>query len=161
MFTDIVTSTDLVGLIGDDAWAELLRWHDRELRDAFGKHHGVVIDHTGDGLFVAFERAGDAIDAGVEVQRRLSRHRRDHGFAPWVRIGIHTAEAIHEAGNYRGGGVHVAARVGAAATREEVLVSAATIDAAKQVRFALADTRPVQLKGVKEPVEVRAVDWRV
>jgi class 3 adenylate cyclase len=161
MFTDIVTSTDLVGLIGDDAWAELLRWHDRELRDAFGKHHGVVIDHTGDGFFVAFERAGDAIDAGVEVQRRLSRHRRDHGFAPWVRIGIHTAEAIHEAGNYRGGGVHVAARVGAAATREEVLVSAATIDAAKQVRFALADTRTVQLKGVKEPVEVRAVDWRV
>ncbi|HEY5578923.1 MAG TPA: hypothetical protein VIL12_04460, partial [Acidimicrobiia bacterium] len=35
MFTDIVTSTDLVGLIGDDAWQELLRWHDRELRSSF------------------------------------------------------------------------------------------------------------------------------
>src|SRR5204863_1923651 len=31
MFTDIVTSTDLVGLVGDDAWAELLSWHNREL----------------------------------------------------------------------------------------------------------------------------------
>ena len=34
MFTDIVTSTDLVGLIGDEAWGELLHWHDRELRAA-------------------------------------------------------------------------------------------------------------------------------
>jgi len=160
MFTDIVTSTDLVGLIGDDAWSELLRWHDRELRDAFGKHHGVVIDHTGDGFFVAFEHAGDGIDAAVEVQRRLLRHRRDHGFAPWVRIGLHTAEAIHEGGNYRGQGVHVAARVGAAATREEILVSQATVDAAKAIRFTLAEPRTVQLKGVSEPVQVQSVAWR-
>src|SRR6185312_13606849 len=160
MFTDIVTSTDLVGLIGDDAWSELLRWHDRELRDAFGKHHGVVIDHTGDGFFVAFEHAGDGIDAAVEVQRRLLRHRRDHGFAPWVRIGLHTAEAIHEGGNYRGQGVHVAARVGAAATREEILVSQATVDAAKAIRFTLAEPRSVQLKGVSEPVQVQSVAWR-
>ena len=31
MFTDIVTSTDLIGVMGDDAWAELLAWHNREL----------------------------------------------------------------------------------------------------------------------------------
>ena len=161
MFTDIVTSTDLVGLIGDDAWSELLSWHDRELRDAIGKHSGVVIDHTGDGFFVAFERAEEAIDSAVEVQRRLVRHRREHGFAPSVRIGLHTAEAIHEAGNYRGRGVHVAARVGAAATREEILVSQATVDAAKRITFTLSEPRPVELKGVKEPVEVRSVEWRV
>jgi class 3 adenylate cyclase len=160
VFTDIVTSTDLVGLIGDDAWGELLRWHDRELRDAFGKHNGVVIDHTGDGFFVAFERAGDAIDAAVEVQRRLARHRREHGFAPWVRIGLHAAEAIHEGGNYRGKGVHVAARVGAAAGREEILISQAAVDAAKQIKFTLSEPRPAQLKGVQEAVEVRSVEWR-
>ena len=160
VFTDIVTSTDLVGLIGDDAWSELLSWHDRELRDAFGKHHGVVIDHTGDGFFVAFERADEAIDGAVEVQRRLLRHRRDHGFAPWVRIGLHTAEAIHEGGNYRGQGVHVAARVGAAATREEILLSQATVDAAKAIKFRLSEPRTVQLKGVSEPVQVQSVAWR-
>ncbi|HTK43849.1 MAG TPA: adenylate/guanylate cyclase domain-containing protein [Patescibacteria group bacterium] len=161
MFTDIVTSTDLLGLIGDDAWSELLSWHDRELRDAIGKHGGVVIDHTGDGFFVAFERADDAIDSAVEVQRRLVRHRREHGFAPSVRIGLHTAEAIHEGGNYRGRGVHVAARVGAAATREEILISQATVDAAKAIKFSLSEPRSVQLKGVGEPVQVHSVDWRV
>ena len=63
MFTDIVTSTDLVGLIGDEAWGELLRWHDRELRSAFANHRGEEVKQTGDGFFVAFERATDGIDA--------------------------------------------------------------------------------------------------
>ena len=50
--------------------------------------------------------------------------------------------------------------VGAAATREEVLVSQATVDAAKQIRFTLSEPRTVQLKGVKEPVPVQSVAWR-
>ena len=81
MFTDIVTSTDLVGAIGDEAWTELLRWHDRELRSAFAQHMGEEVAHTGDGFFVAFERPRDGIECAVDIQRRLARHRREHGFA--------------------------------------------------------------------------------
>ena len=104
MFTDIVTSTDLVGLIGDEAWAELLHWHDRELRSAIAQHRGEDVNHTGDGFFVAFERAVDSVECAVEIQRRLSRHRRDHGFAPRVQIGLHTAEATREGRGYLGRG---------------------------------------------------------
>ncbi len=160
MFTDIVVSTDLVGIIGDEAWGELLRWHDRELRASINQHHGSEVSHTGDGFFAAFERADDALDSAVDIQRRLLRHRREHGFAPWVRIGLHTAEATHEGGNYRGRGVHVAARVGGAASREEILVSGAVVEASGKVRFELSEPRSVQLKGVKEAVEVRSVEWR-
>jgi class 3 adenylate cyclase len=160
MFTDIVTSTDLVGLIGDDAWTELLRWHDRELRAAFARHAGEEANHTGDGFFVAFARPADAIDCAVDIQRLLVRHRREHGFAPWVRIGLHTAEATRRGRNYVGGGVHVAARVGAAAAREEVLLSSTVLDAAGAIRFGLSDVRSLTLKGVREPVDVRALDWR-
>jgi len=160
MFTDIVTSTDLVGLIGDEAWSELLRWHDRELRASIGQHGGEVVNSTGDGFFAAFERAAAGIDCAVDIQRRLVRHRREHGFAPWVRIGLHTAEATREGRDFSGHGVHVAARVGAAAGREEILASKATIDAAGELRFVVSDPRPIQAKGVREPVEVRAVEWR-
>ena len=97
MFTDIVTSTDLVGLIGDDAWGQLLGWHDRELRSAFASHRGEEVHHTGDGFFVAFEAPSDGLDCAVDIQRRLARHRHEHGFAPTVRIGMHTAEAIARA----------------------------------------------------------------
>jgi len=160
MFTDIVTSTDLVGLIGDEAWSELLRWHDRELRSAFAQHHAEEVSHTGDGFFVAFARARDAIECAVDIQRRLARHRREHGFAPWVRIGLHAAEALREARSFRGRGVHVAARVGAAAAREEILVSSDALREAGTIRFRAGEPRSLTLKGVAEPVEVQAVDWR-
>lgn len=160
MFTDIVTSTDLVGLIGDEAWNELLEWHNRELRAAIGQHRGDEVSHTGDGFFVAFERAADGIDCAVDIQRRLVRHRREHGFAPWVRIGLHAAEATRRGRDFSGRGVHVAARVGAAATKEEILATQSAIESAGQLRFGLSEPRSLKLKGVAEPVEVRAISWR-
>jgi class 3 adenylate cyclase len=160
MFTDIVTSTDLVGVIGDEAWSELLAWHDRELRAAFAKHRGEEIGHTGDGFFVAFERAGDGIECAVDIQKRLMRHRHEHGFALGVRIGLHAAEATHQGGNYIGRGVHIAARVSAAAAKEEILVTRDVASGAGTVRFSLSEPRPLTLKGVREPIEVQSVDWR-
>ena len=160
MFTDIVTSTDLVGLIGDDAWGELLRWHDRELRSAFANQRGEEVNHTGDGFFVAFERAIDGLECAVDIQRRLARHRHEHGFAPTVRVGLHTTEATRDGGDYRGRGVHVAARIGAAATSEEILVSSAALSTMSSIRFGLSEPRQLALKGVDEPIEVRSVNWR-
>jgi class 3 adenylate cyclase len=160
LFTDIVTSTDLIGLIGDDAWSELLRWHDRELRAAVANHHGEEVSHTGDGFFVAFERAGDALECAVDMQRRLVRHRREQGFAPQVRIGLHTAEATREGRNYSGRGVHIAARIGAAAAGEEILASATVLSAAGNVRYGVSEPRELKLKGVREPILARAVGWR-
>jgi class 3 adenylate cyclase len=160
MFTDIVTSTDLVGLIGDEAWSDLLAWHDRELRASFAGHGGAEVDHTGDGFFVAFAGSSSAIDCAVDIQRRLRTHRREHGFAPWVRIGLHRAEVTRKGQNFTGAGVHLAARVGAAAEREEILVSGDAAADAGTIRFHVSEPRSVQLKGVAAPVEVRSVDWR-
>ncbi len=160
MFTDIVTSTDLVSLIGDQGWEELLRWHDRELRSSFAEHRGEEVKQTGDGFFVAFERAVDGVECAVDIQRRLARHRREHGFAPWVRVGLHAAEATRQGGDYSGRGVHVAARIGAAAEGEEILVSQAVLESTGAIRFPISEPRALSLKGVKELIGVRAIDWR-
>jgi class 3 adenylate cyclase len=160
MFTDIVTSSDLIGLIGDEAWEKLLRWHDRELRASVARHGGEEIKHTGDGFFVAFERAVDGVGCAVDIQRRLARHREEHGFAPLVRIGLHTAEATHQGGDYSGRGVHVAARIEAAGAGEEILVSAAVIEETGPLRFPLSEPRVIKLKGIADPVEVRTIAWR-
>lgn len=160
MFTDIVTSTDLVGVIGDEAWAELLGWHDRELRAAIREHRGEEVKHTGDGFFVAFDRPADALDCAVDIQRRLVRHRRDHGFAPSVRIGLHVAEAIRHGDDYSGQGVHVAARIGAVAGAGEILASSALVTGIDRASVTVGEPRTVELKGIAEPVEVVAIDWR-
>jgi len=160
MFTDIVTSSDLVGLIGDEAWEKLLRWHDRELRSSFGHHRGEEVKHTGDGFFVAFEQATDGLECAVDIQRRLARHREEHGFAPFVRIGMHAAEASRQGGDYSGRGVHVAARIGGVASGDEILASSAVLEEAGTIRFAQSEPRTIQLKGIAEPVEVRGISWR-
>lgn len=160
MFTDIVTSTDLIGLIGDEAWADLLAWHDRILQAEFTDHGGEVINHTGDGFFVGFPDSKAALDCAVDVQRRLRSHRREQGFAPSIRIGIHAGDATRSGGGYTGKGVHVAARIGAEAAADEILVSTGTLTNVGEFDNPVSDPRLVHLKGVTDPVEVAAVDWR-
>jgi len=159
MFTDIVTSTDLLGAIGDQAWEDVLHWHDTTLRSIFARHGGEEISHTGDGFFVAFSDPRAAIEAAVDIQRTLATHRRDHGFAPSVRIGLHTAEAARRGRNYGGRGVHAAARVSALAERDEVLVTRETLQAAGKIPNPTGEPRIVTLKGIKEPVEVVSIRW--
>ncbi len=158
MFTDIVTSTDLIGLIGDAAWASLLEWHDRTLRALFTSHHGDVVNHTGDGFFVAFGDTSHAVDCAVEIQRTLRRHRSEHGFAPSIRIGIHVAAATRGEDTYTGRGVHVAARVGEVGGADEIVVSAESF-AGADPGFPISEPRTVNLKGVVEPLAVHTVDW--
>jgi class 3 adenylate cyclase len=159
MFTDIVKSTDLVGVIGDEAWEDLLAWHDQTLRSLFASHGGEVAHHTGDGFFVAFEDAASAVSSAVAVQRALADHRRSHGFAPQVRIGLHAGEATRRGQDYSGGQVHKAARIAALGDGGDILVSEETL-AATQGGFTISEPRELTVKGVAEPVRVARIEWR-
>jgi class 3 adenylate cyclase len=159
MFTDIVGSTSLVETIGDEAWEDVLRWHDETLRTLIASHRGEVVHTTGDGVFASFADATAAATCAVAIQRRLAEHRRRHGFAPKVRIGLHAAEATVIADDYAGLGVHEAARVGALAEGDEILVTASTISGAA-LPFPVANEREVSLKGLAQPVRVATVEWR-
>jgi len=157
MFTDIVDSTKLVEVLGDDKWRKLLGWHDRRLRELIEEAGGEVIKHTGDGYFAAFQASPFALDAATAIQRALDEH---EPFAPDVRIGIHSGDAFHhgDEGDFAGQGVNMAARIGALAAGGEILVSRASIDGAS--RFRLSEPRSEQLKGFEEPIELVSVDWR-
>jgi class 3 adenylate cyclase len=158
LFTDIVRSTKLVEAIGDEAWQDLIRWHDETLRALIAEHRGEEIRHQGDGFFVAFSKASDAIECAIGIQRRLAQQRRAQGFALQVRIGMHTAPATRRGLDYAGYGIHEAARVGSIADGGEIIVSAATIESAGTSYR--TQKRSVALKDIPEPVEVVSVDWR-
>jgi len=158
MFTDIVGSTALVEAIGDEAWHDLLHWHDDALRRCLKENKGEEVHRTGDGFFVAFPDARTALACAAMIQRTLAEHRRVHGFAPQVRIGLHAAEATRAAGDYEGAGVHTAARIGALAEGGEVLASVETLEGIDDVM--LGASREVTLKGLAKPVQVVPVNWR-
>ena len=157
MFTDIVDSTKLVEVLGEDKWQKLLTWHDRKLRELIERAGGEVIKHTGDGYFAAFQSPLAALEAATSIQRALDEH---EPLAPDVRIGVHTGGALHKSdGDYSGQGVHMAARIGALARGGEILVSSDSLDGAGS-RFKLSEPRSEELKGFEDPVELVGVDWR-
>jgi len=157
MFTDIVGSTTLAEALGDQAWESVLRNHDDMLRTIVGAGGGEVVNSTGDGFFVAFDGARQAIDCAIGIQQTLRDVRAKVGFACPVRIGLHTAAANRRGNDYSGKGVHVAARVAALAEGGEILASAETIAAAGAV--ATAEPRTATVKGVAAPVSFAAVIW--
>src|SRR5438552_1615569 len=156
LFTDLAGSTSLVEAIGDAAWRDLSAWMDAELRRCFLDHRGREVDHAGDGFFVVFDAAGDAIECAVSIQRRLLTHRRLHGYAPQVRIGIHVGEVQLADSSVRGAAVHRAARLCAAADADRILVSREALEAGGRP---LNGLRKLELKGIKEPVEAAEVRW--
>lgn len=158
LFTDIVGSTALIEVIGDEAWNDLRRWHNEALRASFAEHEGEEIDHAGDGFFVAFPDPASAVACAVQIQRRLAEHRRTNGFAPQVRMGVHATAATRDEAGYTGLGVHTASRIGSLAGAGEILASAGTV--ADVSAAPTSEPRAVPLKGIVEPVDLVSIDWR-
>jgi class 3 adenylate cyclase len=159
VFTDIVRSTDLAELIGDEAWQQLRHWHDGLIRSLVSEHGGEVVEGTGDGFFLTFPDSRSALSATVAIQRALAEHRRTAGFAPRVRIGVHAAQALHDGTAYAGVGINAAARIAAGAGADEIVASAPTLEAADG-DFEHEEPRSVELKGISGPMEVASVRWQ-
>jgi class 3 adenylate cyclase len=155
MFTDIENSTNLAGLLRSQEWEQLLAWHDETLQRLIHRHRGEVVSHTGDGFFVVFDSATEAIDSAVAIQRALAEHRQMAGFALSVRIGLHSAEATRHNDNYSGQGVHIAARVAALANGGEIVATIQSVPPGVDVR----EKRQATLKGVEAAMDVASVVW--
>ena len=157
MFTDIVESTALVGVIGDSAWRDLRRWHDATLRSHFQRHSGREVDHAGDGFLVAFEEAAAAVGCAIDIQRSLVEHRRVSGFAPSVRIGLHSGKVHRDGSAFAGAALHVASRVAASAGAGQILATASAVQEAEVA----TQGPPVEmsLRGVEGTVSVAVIPY--
>jgi predicted ATPase/class 3 adenylate cyclase len=125
LFTDVEGSTRLLARLRG-RYAEVLGEHQRLLRAAFDEHDGREVHTEGDGFFVAFARASDAIAAAVSAQRALASQRWPEGVDVRVRMGVHTGEAEVRQDDYVGLDVHRAARICDAGHGGQVLISSST-----------------------------------
>ena len=157
LFTDIVGSTRLAEALGDQAWERLLRWHDEMLRAEVARQGGRIVNSTGDGFFATFDTPRQAIRSAIAIQRTLMSRAEASGFAPPVRIGLHTAEATQRGNDFSGVGVHVAARIAALADGGEILASAEAVAEAGDI--AATGMREIEVRGVSTPVRVASIAW--
>jgi predicted ATPase/class 3 adenylate cyclase/DNA-binding CsgD family transcriptional regulator len=157
LFSDIEGSTRLVKALRD-RYPQVLGEHRRLVRAAIAAHGGREVDTQGDGFFVAFDGATQAVLCALEVQRALAAHEWPAGAAVRVRIGVHTGQAVLAGDGYTGVAVHRAARICAAARGGQVLVSQATQDVVEdqeeELGFTLVDAGERRLKDLDRPVRL-------
>ena len=128
LFSDVEASTSLLQRVGSERFGAMLDRQAQLLTEASATRGGTIVDRQGDSCMLVFESASDALFAAVQAQQALAGE-------PWpeplrVRMGLHTGEATIVEGRYVGVAVHRAARICAAASGGQVLVSATARDVA-------------------------------
>jgi adenylate cyclase len=162
VFSDIESSTELAMKLGDTAWFTVLGAHNQIVRDEVRKHGGREIKSQGDGFMLSFPSARAALRSMIEVQRHLaSRADQEAADEISVRIGIHTGEAIADAGgDLFGRHIILTSRIANLAEGGQILVSGITKEIASTGDFKFGEPRQVSLKGIEGDYTVHEVLWR-
>jgi adenylate cyclase len=119
-----------------------------------------VVKELGDGLLLWFPEAIQAIHTSLALQDRFEEEA-DRTMLPiWVRMGSHWGHQVLRRGDVIGHDVNVAARIVTMAAPGEVLISEATLDAARAglgSDVACEELGPVVMKGIPEAVRLYRV----
>lgn len=159
MFVDVVGSTALNEALGDQRWAEVRHAFRRRVRDVATAHGGWEVSTSGDGVLVRFHEPAAAADAACGLLADLERQRAETGFAPSVRVGIHSGDAVEDGDDIIGNVVNLAARVTDAADADEILVTEHVADHLGTRHT--TDGRGLRaLKGISRPRHLLALVWR-
>jgi DNA-binding NarL/FixJ family response regulator/class 3 adenylate cyclase len=149
LFSDIEGSTALARRL-DGRFNDLLETHRTLIGAAVDARGGRVVDARADDLFAVFSDADAGVRAAVDAQLALGLHAWPEGVQVHVRMGLHTGTAALERSTYVGLDVHRGARVCAAATGGQVLVSSSVRAHAHDTDVQFADLGEHLLPGFPE-----------
>jgi len=161
MFADIVGSTRLYEIMGDEVAEKLVTTTLKQLSGIVSKAHGVTIKTGGDDVMCSFSNVENALNAARDMHLFLAERTapsRDYKIA--IRIGAHKGPVIETDGDLYGDAVNLAARVAALARGGKTLITGYTFEqlaAATQKRCRRLTTTTV--KGKELPIDVYDVVW--
>jgi len=153
LFADIAGFTALTEAHGDEQAATLVADFCDVVGAELAMFGATQIKTIGDALMLRVEDPRQAVLLGLRIAHDALT---GHG-VPAVRVGMHHGPAIERDGDYIGATVNLAARVSAAATGGEVLLTAQTAALAPEIPGVLYESRGRQvLRNVRDPVELVA-----
>lgn len=160
MFTDMVGSTALTQTRGDAVAQEVVRAHNRIVRDALSQFNGREIKHTGDGIMASFDSTSNSVEAAIAIQRGAQNHCTAHPDLPLkLKIGINAGEPIKEDDDLFGTTVQLSARITDKANAGEIFVSEIVrgICAGKSIQFRTVGD--YDMKGFADPITLYEALW--
>ncbi len=160
LFTDVEGSTALTDRLGDAKARELLREHERMVREALKAHGGSEVKTMGDGFMASFTSASKALECAIALQRRFAEHNESANEPIKVRVGLNAGEPISENDDLFGTAVIEAARITSIAEGGEILVANVVRELTKGKNFEFADRGETSLRGFEDPVRLYEVRWQ-
>lgn len=160
MFTDMVGSTEMTNQLGDERALELVRAHDRLIRDRLAEHAGREVDRAGDGFLSCFTSVGESVRCAVEIQKGFkAMNEQDLEVSLHVRIGLGAGEPVCDGAALFGSVVNLTARICDTASANQIFAATVVRDLClgKSVRF--ADRGEKVFKGFSDPVRVHEIEW--
>lgn len=161
LFTDIAGSTAMTQALGDAGAQQVVRGHNRVVREALSQWSGKEVKHTGDGIMASFAKTSDSLDAAIQMQRECEVFRQQNPDLPLrLKIGINAGEPIAEDNDLFGSTVQMSARIVDKAQADEIYVSEIVrgICAGKTYKFANKGTFP--MKGFDTDPTLYEVLWQ-
>jgi adenylate cyclase len=161
VFSDIEGAARRARQLGEEAWLELLNFHNRLVRRQVERAGGYEVKAQGDGFMWAFPSARSAVLCSMEIMRALEMHARSRpNDALRVRIGMHTSEAIDDDRELLGRPEGLAARIANQAAGGEILVSSLVREIVESTGdVAFGASREVELRGMAGEYLLHPVLW--
>jgi class 3 adenylate cyclase len=160
LLTDIEGSTELLSRL-NDRYASLLKDVRRRVHGAVREAGGHEVDVRGDDHFAVFERAPDALEAALAIQRAMRDGGHTDGVEVRIRIGLHRGRPELTDTGYVGLSVHAAARICFAAHGGQIVASSAVrraVEASLPDGVSLTALGDWRFRGLPEPMSLFQVD---
>jgi adenylate cyclase len=161
MFADIVGSTRLYEIVGDEVAEKLVTTTLKQLSDIVSKSQGVTIKTGGDDVMCSFSNIEHALNAARDMHLFLAERTapsKDYKIA--IRIGAHTGPVIVSEGDLYGDAVNLAARVAALARGGKTLVTGYTFEQLSEAsRKRCQRLTTTTVKGKELPIDIYDVVW--
>ena len=160
LFTDIVGSTQMTQLLGDEGAMHILQAHDIIVRGALDKYSGNEVKHTGDGIMASFASVAGSINSAIATQRGISDYNQtDTIHDLHLRIGLCAGEPVEKNQDLFGTAVQLAARICAHAGADEILVARTVQELSAGKGFTFGPADDVLMKGFNTPTQLNFVVW--
>lgn len=163
LFADVVGSTQLYEVLGDDQARETVQQCLRVMKQATEHFGGTVIKTMGDEVMSTFPSADDALNAANQMQQRITntiRIETDDSHVA-IRIGCHFGPVVAEDRDIFGAAVHTANRMTSQAKSGQILTTSALVAELTPQWTALVRQIDVATpKGQSDEVAVFEVLWQ-
>ena len=161
LFSDIKDSTKYAAEEGDFKYMAMINRHNRILFPVIEAEGGRVVKTIGDSILAKFQDPLRAVKAAVGMQRALSKDRegREEIDQIRIRVGLHYGIGFDKENDVFGDVVNVASRVEHQAEPDQVLITHALLEAARNAAYECAKMGHVDVKGKDNPIDLYAVAW--